>query len=1077
MADNNGGNTFEVTTVSRERKQLSPEQIKELKRRKSEEASKRQLTPDELAAIKRRRELREQRKAAEANGQAVQMERRPQVKAEPKKAPAVENKKVPPVIETPVIDEAETLVKEEVKETVIPLEETVEVINEAETSEPITEEKPETIEVKAEETPEVTVEAKAEEQPEAVVEMQAEENAEKQEVEELVKIKPQGEMKRPQQSGNQERRVRSEAPQGQRRPQPNGENPSMPVRKRPQNPNNTFVSDRLTKETKREKRERLRYEKQIEIEESASIFIPKHSQGNYFINLFIVTFKMALICLLLVGISGIGFLIGMSKSYLETVPELDFDIVVDQEQATTIMDINGNFLGSYYNMENREWASLNEMKPELRNAVIAIEDVRFYRHMGMDFKRLFSVIISNVTSDSMQGGSTITQQLIKNTMLSFEQTYKRKIQEASLALELERQYDKDTILEAYLNTIYMGGSCYGMKTAAKDYFNKELSELTLRECACLAGMIQNPSRYNPRTNYYVRNNPDRTNNRTNLVLYEMRENGLITEEEYQAARNDTLTVLETSPYDAETGMIYYMDYVIENVVDNIIEQDGLEDNSQNRKAIKEEIRTSGYKIYTTLDEKKQKAAEDAVYSFNGYPKMRYESDSYTIIGRNPDGTVIRLVQPQTAVAVMDYRTGYVVALVGGRQAPSGSLEFNRAFQSTMPVGSAIKPIAVYAPAIEAGKSIGSVYYDYAMPLEGWDSAKGYPANNSRSYSGLVTMRKAFVNSLNTSAAQALLYDVGIENSYNTLISLGVDPDHISKTGSGLALGSSGITPLEMAGAFSAIANMGEYIEPIAFTKVERADGSVRIDMLQQQERRRVLSESTAWQVTDMMRSVATSGIKNKIAVPGQTVYGKTGTNSESRGVFFAGFTGYYTCCVWVGSDAYKPLQSNAQGSAYAGPLFSAVMTELHKGLPDKKANDVDPATIGVKKLKYCSVTGMLASSSCVTTHTEYGNPTNMKYCNVHKVVQICTESGMIATASCPKDKVQKQSAIYTLPKTGLLAHMYKVSNTSFVAAAGKMMNQLEQCNIQHVVTPIAPTTPTTPTDPNATTTPTTPNTA
>ncbi len=1019
MADNNGKSTFEVSVVKRER---TPEQIAEMKRRKRENIKNSELTPDEIAAIKRRRELRERRRAEQGLAPEIPAKKVP----ERKPKPPVKEEEALPVENTPTVEEIKEPTVEEIKE------------------------------VKAEAPKDAVSAEKAPEE-----NIASEEKTEDTKPLEEVKETPQKENSVAETSEKTEKNVKkpiqrstSGSPNAMPRRRPNPQNRGQ---RRPAS--DMVIAESFTKETKREKRERLHREKQKEIEESSKIFIPKNKQGNYFIHLFLTTFKMALLCLLLVCISGVGFLIGMSKSYLETVPELNFDIVVDQEQATTIMDINGNFLGNYYNMENREWASLSEMKPELRNAVIAIEDVRFYRHMGMDFKRLFSVIISNVTSDSMQGGSTITQQLIKNTMLSFEQTYKRKIQEASLALELERQYDKDTILEAYLNTIYMGGSCYGMKTAAMDYFGKELNELSLRECACLAGMIQNPSRYNPRSNYYTRNNPDRTDNRTNLVLYEMRENGLITEEEYQAAKADTLTVLEESPYEAETGMIYYMDYVIENVVDNIIEQDGLENTSENRKKIKEEIRTSGYKIYTTLDESKQKAAEDAVYSFNGFPKMRYESDSYTIIGRNPDGTVIRLVQPQAAVAVMDYRTGYVVALVGGRQAPSGSLEFNRAYQSTMPVGSSIKPIAVYAPAIENGKNIGSVYYDYAMPLEGWDSAKGYPANNSRSYSGLVTMRKAFVNSLNTSAAQALLYDVGIENSYNTLVNLGVKPEHISKTGSGLALGSSGITPLEMAGAFSAIANMGEYVEPIAFTKVERADGTVRIDMLKQQERRRVFSESTAWQVTDMMRSVATSGIKNRIAVPGQTVYGKTGTNSESRGVFFAGFTGYYTCCVWVGSDAYKPLQSNAQGSAYAGPLFAAVMKELHKGLPDKKANTVDPATIGVKKLRYCSVTGMLASSSCLKTHTEYGNPKEMKYCNLHKVVQICTESGMLATATCPKDKVEKQSVIHSVPSSGLLRHMYRVSNASFVSAAGKLANQLQPCNIQHTTVPIAPTTP------------------
>lgn len=276
-------------------------------------------------------------------------------------------------------------------------------------------------------------------------------------------------------------------------------------------------------------------ERRRRLDEEMSLFTQNDKPKNYWVNLLLVTAKMTLICILIVGISGIGFVLGMAKSYLESVPELDFALVAEQDQATVLYDVNNEILGNYYSLENREWAELEDIPVNLQNAVIAIEDVRFRRHMGIDFKRIFASILSNLSSGSLQGGSTITQQLIKNTMLSFEQTYKRKIQEASLALELEKNYSKDEILEAYLNTIYMGGSCYGVKTAAMDYFGKELSELSLRECATLAGMIQNPSRYNPRSNYFSRNNPDRTDNRTNLVLYEMYENGLIGKEDYDAA--------------------------------------------------------------------------------------------------------------------------------------------------------------------------------------------------------------------------------------------------------------------------------------------------------------------------------------------------------------------------------------------------------------------------------------------------------------------------------------------------------------------------------------------------------------
>ncbi len=807
------------------------------------------------------------------------------------------------------------------------------------------------------------------------------------------------------------------------------------------------------RDVRREAFERENGRRREELSALSSYFKPHDGKPrNYWINLLIVTFKIFMVCVLIVGFSGVGFVLGMSKSYLETVPELDFSQVTEQDQAALLYNSDGEVIGNYYNMENREWAELSEIPESLQNAVIAIEDVRFRRHMGIDFKRIIGAAVSNLSGGSMQGGSTITQQLIKNTMLSFEQTYKRKIQEASLALELEKMYSKDQILEAYLNTIYMGGSCYGVKTAAKDYFGKELSELTLRECACLAGLIQNPSRYNPRSNYYSRSNPKRTDNRTNLVLYEMCENGFITEEQYAEAKAETMAVLEESPYASQTSMVYFTDYILDSAINEIIEDRNLENNAKTRTQIRKEIRTGGYSIYSTLDSEKQLAAEEAVYNFNNYPQMRSSTDNYTVVGTNPDGSVIRLVQPQAAMAVVDFRNGHIIALVGGRQAPTGSLQFNRSYQSTMPVGSSIKPISVYAPAIEKGAGIGSVYYDFQMRIKGWgtDADKGYPANNSRSYNNApVQMRRAITASLNTTAAQALMYDVGLDDSYNYLKKMGVPEEHISKTGSGLALGSSGITPLEMAGAYTAIANLGTYIEPIAFTKIVDKDGNIIVDMESKQEKRRVFSESTAWQITDMMRSVALGNSRTN--VPGQTVYGKTGTNSDNKGVFFAGFTGYYVGCTWIGSDAYKSLVSSAQGGGYAAPLFAAVMKAVHKGLPNKAANDVDPESIGVVKMQYCSVSGKKATAACPSTHTEYGNPASIPDCELHSTVKICNASGGLATDYCPSNGITEKS-ITMVPSSGILNDMYNNNHSIFVRVAGEAVLNMSKCSVHSAST-------------------------
>ena len=499
------------------------------------------------------------------------------------------------------------------------------------------------------------------------------------------------------------------------------------------------------------------------------LFTKRTKPRNYFINLIFKTCKYFVILLLVCGFSGLGAVLGLARAYVESLPDIDFGSITDLDQTTYIYDINGELLTSRYGSENREWADIEEIPEMLQNAFIAIEDVRFRRHIGVDFKRLIGSFILNMSSDSIQGGSTITQQLIKNTLLSTEQTYKRKIREAYLAIQLEEEYSKDEILEAYLNTIPLGGSVYGVKTAAMDYFGKELSELTLRECATLAGMTQNPSRYNPRLNYYSRNKPEQTDNRANNVLNEMYENGFITLAEYDAAIAEQLVVLEESPLQDQNEMLAFVEYCIYDVITQLLKQEGLEDTSANRSAMESRIRTEGYNIYTTIDPEKQKAAEQAVYNYNKYPSMRYSEDKYTIQGRNPDGTIITLVQPQASSVVIDYRTGYITAMVGGRTAPVNQKEYNRAYQSTMPVGSSIKPVTVYGPALDLGKSAGTIYYDTRAPIENWGTDKGYPSNNGESgYTGSVTMRYAIEKYLNTTAAQALIYDVGIDTAVSYL---------------------------------------------------------------------------------------------------------------------------------------------------------------------------------------------------------------------------------------------------------------------------------------------------------------------
>ena len=317
----------------------------------------------------------------------------------------------------------------------------------------------------------------------------------------------------------------------------------------------------------------------------ASMFCPRKKKPSYVLGTIITTAKIFGLALLVFIAAGIGAVFGVANAYLGTTPDLDLEVLADSALTSYIYDANGNLITTYSGTENREYATLDEIPLQLQQAVIAVEDVRFYHHNGIDLKRILSSFVGNMSSDKTSGGSTITQQLIKNQLLSSERSYKRKIQEANLALQLEKKYDKDQILEAYLNTIPLGGTLYGVKVAAKDYFGKELNELTLRECACLAGITQYPWLYSPRRAYYVTGKVDALNFRIETVLNRMYTAGYISLEEMNEALNDEFTVLEKSSATEIYDMPHFVEYGIHDVVTHLLKARGLEDTTQNRSAI------------------------------------------------------------------------------------------------------------------------------------------------------------------------------------------------------------------------------------------------------------------------------------------------------------------------------------------------------------------------------------------------------------------------------------------------------------------------------------------------------------
>ena len=751
-----------------------------------------------------------------------------------------------------------------------------------------------------------------------------------------------------------------------------------------------------------------------------SIFKPRLVKPNFILSVLVNAVRLLTLLVLLCGLALGGAVLGIAKGYMETAPTLDLALLDRQDKTSFLYDAQGNVITDYKGTENRIMVNISLMPENLRNAFVAVEDARFYTHNGIDIKRIIGSFVQNFVSGGQQGGSTITQQLIKNTVLSNELSYKRKIQEAWLAMQLETRYTKLQILEYYLNTIYLGENYYGVQVAAQGYFGKELYDLSLRECAMLAGMTSNPYYYNPRRNFYTRASETTdyhaiTNDRTDYVLRCMYENQFITYQQYMdALEPSTAAVLENSSTEG-SGMYeyaHYVEYAVNDVVSCFLKLHNLADTSENRAKMENELRTGGYHVTLAIDTDIQKTVEKTLAEWKEYPALRDPSDKvYRTL--NHDGTYTEIIQPQAAAVVLDYRTGELKAIVGARTKPTARKTLNRATDMKMPIGSTIKPIAVYAPALEMGYSPASVVYNMPVPITGWRGSDGkdtWPQNYGGGYDGPETLRQAMRRSHNVSAAQTLVNLVGVDRSVDFLLRMGVERDHIDATPFGLSLGSSGITPVQMAVAYGVLANGGVYQTPISFLGISDSNGNVVYDSHAEQERRQVFRPSTAWMAVDMMKTVASSGgTASGAKIKGQTVAGKTGTNSDQRGVTFCGMTGWYVSSIWVGHDNYKPLSSKSTGSNGAMPIWKSYMTKIHENLPDRDIIETDPASVGLVKVTTCAVSGQLATDACRNDTFGYGTVTDYwyeptvptVYCQMHQAVTVCAQSGMPATEFCP----------------------------------------------------------------------------
>ncbi|HEY8531259.1 MAG TPA: PBP1A family penicillin-binding protein [Limnochorda sp.] len=614
------------------------------------------------------------------------------------------------------------------------------------------------------------------------------------------------------------------------------------------------------------------------------------------------------ICLL-IGLGGGGF-----TAYLASAPSLD-EITFDPQTVTYFYDRYGDEIAVRYR-QRRIPVSIDQVPQALQDAVVAIEDQQFYNHHGVNIAAIIRAAIVDLRAGAkVQGGSTITQQLAKNVFLTHEKTFTRKLREVLWAVQIERKYSKEEILEAYLNEIYWGPGIYGVQAASRYYFNKDVSELTLPESALLAALIRNPGLYSP----YTR--PESALSRRNLVLEVMAEEGYITEQEMAAAKAAPLGVVpateRASTAESRASDRWFVQYVMRELV----EKYGF---------TYDEIYQGGLKVYTTLDPAWQQAAEQAMTYLDSLSNQRNEQG---------------LRMPQAALVALDPSTGAIRAMIGGRD----NDEFNRAVQAYRQPGSANK-VFVYAAALDSRRfTPATVIVDEPVeyPLEFVEvngrtvpaGADGQdpdelpmwrPRNNDGTFRGPVTLRDALADSINVVAIK-LMEQVGISPVINLAQRMGITSITPTDRHLGFAIGglTRGVTPLEMAEAYAVLANQGIRTEPYAVERVTDASGLVLWEASPKREI--VLDAATAYLVTDMLRDVVRRGTGRNAAIPGRDVAGKTGTTNEFTDAWFIGYTPEMVAAVWIGNDAAsQPMvyQASNGGSIRIGSAGAAHLWNL-----------------------------------------------------------------------------------------------------------------------------------------------------
>ena len=732
---------------------------------------------------------------------------------------------------------------------------------------------------------------------------------------------------------------------------------------------------------------------------------------------------------IMIGFAVCGGLVGAYVGIINSIPELGIVSIKPGTYTSIIYDDKGSEVGKLHGGENREYVTLDQIPMYMQQAVIAIEDERFYNHNGVDIQGLMRAIYSTATGQQMQGGSTITQQLIKNNVTKVTRNnFKTKIKEQYLALKYEKELKqaygskeeaKNYILELYLNTIGLGHGYSGVKTAAEGYFGKEPSELTLAECACLAGVTNNPSLYSPRTQ------PENNRKRQTIILNYMLKQGRITQEEYDQAINEDVyanirkTDLVNDSNSSSDTVIhsYYEDALVSQIsedlqnkynwsaeeANNVIYNGGLQINSNLDQNIQNIVDAefnddSNFPyVYYSIGVDYRVSVEDKTTGeqkhsqYNKFVRSRENGESWVaskkaeiqsslsenqeIIAEN----VYYTKQPQAAMAIIDYHTGEVKAIAGGRGEKTVNSGFNRATDAASQPGSVFKILAAYAPAIDLGKlTNASTIVD-----EPYTTADGYSPKNwwGNTYRGPVNARTGIKNSMNIIAVK-IMVETGIDLCYNYLLNFGFttleNDNHAATALGGLT---NGVTQIEVAAAYGTIANQGQYIKPCFYNKVLDHDGNVLLE--NNKETKQVLKSSTGYILTEMMTDTIKSGTGTKASLGKMPVAGKTGTTTDSKDLTFVGYTPYYVCSIWLGYDTYDDTvknMSNVNQSQHI-VIWRDIMSKIHQNLEVKDFEMPDT----VVKATVCKISGKLARSGCPSV-TDYFDKESLgdSYCTSHK---------------------------------------------------------------------------------------------